>query len=147
MVPCSNVSGLVATIIPEMSDVKNSTLPSEGGEVSVLAEKKTDSTTKMTITNGSKQLSFTLQHVSDKNVRVCNVMYEACDGECFAVKSIWSDVEEGAIEIYNLSSADADSVINSGSYSITFAESNMGERGISISGSYFTDLIGEAFVE
>lgn len=131
---CANVAGLMTSLIPEIVSDANEGFSTEA---SVLAEKIGEHTTKIIITKGTKRLSFKIKKVADDIAHVCNVVYEDCEGECVGIKNMWSKVEEGSLEIYELSEDD----INSGSYEITFSESAMGHPGITIEGSYFTDIL------
>lgn len=121
------------------SDVK------DGGKATILAEKKADFTTAIEIAKGAEKLSFTVKQIGDKEYVACDVIYEACLGECLGVKSLWSDITKAEISIQKINKEDNSKVINSGAYSIEFGKSNMGDEGTKLEGSYFSDLIGEAF--
>lgn len=144
--PCSNVSGLMASVVSDVA-ADNSGWTTDGDSVSITTEKLGPFTSHISITKGLKKLSLTVKQVSKDTAYVCDVVYEDCEGECLGVKSLWSDVKMGFVEIYKLNEMQGGEVANAGAYEITFGKSNMGEEGLTVEGSYYADILGEALIK
>lgn len=104
---------------------------------SIVAEKLGPFTTAITIQTAGEKLSFTVKRTGEKNYMVCNVILEGCAGECLGVSSIWSNVKDGEIKIYKFN--EGETAENAGYYNITFNESNMGDPGPTLEGTYKTN--------
>lgn len=147
--PCEDNQAVTISVTSK-DDVVNGGWTSEvdeGKTFSVLAEKKGAFTTKMTITKASEKLAFTMKKVTDTGFNICDVIYEACIGECMGVKSLWTAIESGKLDIDQFNKEKDGKVLNAGGYKFVFGTSSQGDLGPTIEGTYFTDLLGTAYTK
>lgn len=114
----------------------------EGGTVTADVTKLGDHSVSISINKSGasvKTLTFTMKQTGETAMSVCNIVYSACVGECFGVTSAWSEIESGSIRV---KAFDMESGIVTFYYTLKFKESNMGDPGIELEGSFTSNGFG-----
>lgn len=153
---CSNIETVeVAYAAEDAEEVINAGWTTEGvfkddidDDASVMVEKVGPFTVIILISKPGEKLRFTLKQVEEKKHDICDVMYETCVRECLGVKSFWTDVTKGKVTISKFNKDEgSDVIVNAGSYSFELGKSNMGDKEITLEGSYFANLLGTEAVK
>lgn len=147
---CENMENVAAAVVEAPAELVNDGWTAENGEeFKVTAEKIGLFTTSIAISNDAGDFKFTVKQTGDETFNICDMSLSGCpvDG-CFAAGSIWSAVESGTIDIYKFNEEGEEGVVlNAGHYIVQFGQSNMGDEGISLEGSYMTDALSEPAAE